>query len=60
MIKKLNENKIYTFAKGLSMYTTNTTSDFPVNYYISHTFGKCPVHFFADDLFEKEIYVFLS
>jgi len=60
MIKKLNENKIYTFAKGLSMYTTNNTSDFPVNYYISHTFGKCPVHFYADDLFEKEIYEFLS
>jgi hypothetical protein len=60
MIKKLNDNDVYTFSKGLSMYTTNNSSDFPVNYYISHTYGKCPVHFYADDLFEKEIYDFLS
>lgn len=60
MTKKLNDEDVYTFNKGLTLYATNPTSDFPVNHYISHTYGKCPVHFYADDLFEKEIYDFLS
>jgi hypothetical protein len=60
MTKKLNDTDVYTFPKGLKMYAPNNTSDFPVNNYISHQFGKCPVHFYADDLFEKEIYDFLS
>ena len=57
--KETKPNNVYYFAEGMNMYSPNNTSDFPVNYYISHTYGKCPVHFYADELFDKEIFNFL-
>jgi len=57
--KETNNNDAYYFPEGMNMYAPNNTSDFPVNYYISHTYGKCPVHFYADELFDKEIFDFL-
>jgi hypothetical protein len=51
---------IFTFPKGENYYSKSAGCNFPLNLYISDTYGKAPCTFSADDVFTEDALHYLK